>query len=175
MHILQSQIYQYQHQHQQQHLYSGQCGECNVGYADLAALIRSASVPQYVRVPYKGYRDGTYVNGIQINQPCSETDELFEICFDKNQVGGTQARGTIGLRDTWGNGDACVVQNTLPDFCGGVTPEPTNKPTDRPTTAEPTYNPTKKPTTAEPTARPTDHPTTASYVYIICIISCVYI
>ena len=56
-------------------------------------------MPQYVRVPYKGKRDGTYVNGIQINQPCSETDQVFEICFDEKQVGRTEQRGTIGLRD----------------------------------------------------------------------------
>ena len=143
-------------------LCSGQCGSCNVGYGDLAPLITSASVPQYIRVPYKGSRDGTYVNGIQINQPCGETDEVFEICFDSTKVGGTQARGTIGLRDTWGNADACVVTNTLPDFCGGVTPSPTNKPTNRPTTAQPTENPTDRPTTAEPTKRPTENPTTAS-------------
>ena len=111
-------------------LFSGQCGsDCNVGYGDLAPLITSASVPQYIRVPFKGKRDGIRVNGIQINQPCGETDEVFEICFDSTKVGGTQSSGTIGLKDTWGNGDACVVQNTLPDFCGGVTPEPTNRPT----------------------------------------------
>ena len=120
-------------------------------------------MPQYVRVPYKGKKDGTYVNGIQINQPCGDTDEMFEICFDKNQVGGTQSQGTIGLVDSYGNGAACVVQDTLPDFCGGVTPEPTKRPTNRPTTPKPTNKPTKRPTTPEPTPRPTPYPTTASY------------
>ena len=142
---------------------SGRCEDCNIGLSDLSRLITSASVPQYVKVPYKGYEDGTYVNGIQINQPCDETDQVFEICFDKNQVGGTQERGTIGFKDTNGNGAACVVKNTLPDFCGGVTPEPTNKPTNRPTTPKPTYKPTNKPTTPDPTPRPTPYPTTAGF------------
>ena len=138
-------------------------GACNIGYGDLEPLITTASVPQYVRVPYKGSNDGTYVNGIQINQPCAETDEVFEICFDKTQVGGTQAQGTIGLKDTYGNGAACVVKNTLPDFCGGVTDEPTKRPTNKPTTPKPTQYPTDRPTTPDPTPRPSPSPTTASY------------
>ena len=50
----------------------------------------------------------------------------------------------------WGNGAACVVQNTLADFCGSVTPESTYRPTDTPTTAM---------AIAEPTLRPNEHPT----------------
>ena len=143
---------------------SGDTTECGLELSDLKPVITAASVPQYITVPYTGRRDGTSVNGIRINQPCGEQDEEYEICFDKSQVGGVQAIGTIGLRDDNGQGDSCQVRDTLPDFCGGVTPDPTPRPTDRPTTSQPTASPTDRPTTSEPSYEPTEDPTTSSYV-----------
>ena len=101
------------------------------------------------------------VNGIKIGQSV-DSYETYEICFDKNQVGGVQAYGEIGLVDSNGQGDKCYVKDVLPDFCGGSTPEPTPRNTPQPTTYSPTKDPTARPTTAEPTFKPTSDPTTSS-------------
>ena len=81
--------------------------------------ITSSDDDQSVIAPFtNGKFDGTYTNGIKIIQDVDYYDESFTICFDDSVVGDTQYRGLIGLKDSNGNGDQCVVYDTVPDFCG---------------------------------------------------------
>ena len=101
---------------------SGDLSECDLSLSDINRedIVTSADDINAVFAPFSEY--GSETSGVKISQTCNDDPESFTICFDESQVSGTQDQGLIGLRDSNGVNDACTVEATVPDFCGGIQP-----------------------------------------------------
>ena len=98
---------------------SGDLSRCDLSFSDInkADIVTSADDINDVFV-----YGNSKTSGVKISQTCNDDPESFTICFDDSQVGGTQNRGLIRLKDSNGVNDVCTVKATVPDFCGGIEP-----------------------------------------------------